>query len=326
MSYPCRGVSCGIPRWMTLVLVAAGLYHLAFGLAVNLWPNAFFDFFGIDRPHPGILWRGTAFISSAMGLGFLIAARSPFRHWALILMGFLKFNLVVFAAVSGVIEGSCPVPVCLLVLADDLIWWFPFASILWAVAQAHAGRPPLRSEPLDLVEAGRQYQLSSGETLGEAASRQTVALVFLRHFGCTFTRQILRHLEALKKEADRHGARLVLVHMLEEGGEADYLGRRENVARIADPMCELYRAFGLGKGGFLELFGPRVWLPMAVALVRGCGVGHLAGDGLQMPGAFLFRDGRIVAAQRARSQADLPDLPRLFEGLPEPATPETVPA
>jgi hypothetical protein len=31
-----------------------------------------------------------------------------------------------------------------------------------------------------------------------------------------------------------------------------------------------------------------------------------------MPGAFLFRNGRIVSAQPAHSAADLPDLGQLF--------------
>ena len=151
-------------------------------------------------------------------------------------------------------------------------------------------------------------------------------MVFLRHFGCTFTRQILRQLQELKTEADRHGARLVLVHMLHKGGETRYLPHPDGIARISDPGCDLYRAFGLGKGTFMELFGPQVMWRMAVALCKGCGIGHLAGDGFQMPGAFLFRDGTILRSQRARNQSELPNLPGLFEGLPEPEPGATVPA
>jgi hypothetical protein len=90
------------------------------------------------------------------------------------------------------------------------------------------------------------------------------------------------------------------------------MGDRTGVARIADPYCELYRSFGLGKAGFWELFGPRVWLRGMIALFRGCGVGHLAGEGLQMPGVFLFHRGKVMASQPARSAADLPDLEVLF--------------
>lgn len=169
-----------------------------------------------------------------------------------------------------------------------------------------------------LGEIAAGFHLSSGENLLEASEKRMLALVFLRHFGCTFTRQILRRLEELQGPARSHGAELVLVHMLKNGSEIRYLAGHDDVARIADPRCVLYRAFGLGRGGLMELFGPRVWWLGAVSIFKGCGVGHLAGDGLQMPGAFLFQDGKIIAAQRAKSASDLPDIPQLFAGLPEP--------
>lgn len=175
---------------------------------------------------------------------------------------------------------------------------------------------------LDKVAAG--FHLGSGENLLEASRSRMLALVFLRHFGCTFTRQILRRLEEFQEPAQAHGAELVLVHMLKDGGEIRYLAGHGDVARVADPRCELYRAFGLGRGGLMELFGPRVWWLGAVSIFKGCGVGHLAGNGLQMPGAFLFRDGKIIASQRAKSASDLPDIPQLFAGLPAPgAAPQT---
>jgi hypothetical protein len=118
----------------------------------------------------------------------------------------------------------------------------------------------------------------------------------------------------LEKQAKQHNASLVLVHMLQSGEEIDYLGQHSDVVRIADPRCELYRAFGLGKGGFFELFGPQVWWRGASSIFKGCGVGHLAGDGLQMPGAFVFHQGKVVASQPAQSAADLPNLEALFAG------------
>lgn len=168
------------------------------------------------------------------------------------------------------------------------------------------------NDPETLRTVAGEFGLSTGESLLEASEKQVLALVFLRHFGCTFTRQILRGLEDLKQAADQNGAKLVLVHMLRSGEEGRYLHGDGGVSRIADPQCRLYRAFGLGKGGFMELFGPRVWWLGFLAIYKGCGVGYLAGDGRQMPGAFLFHKGRIISAQRASSASDLPDLPALF--------------
>jgi hypothetical protein len=168
------------------------------------------------------------------------------------------------------------------------------------------------------ADAAETFRLTTGETLKEASDKRLLALVFLRHFGCTFTRQILRGLEDIRKAAEERGAELVLVHMLKTGNELRYLGGHGDVTRIADPGCVLYRAFGLGRGGFLELFGPRVWWLGFVSIFKGCGVGHLAGDGLQMPGTFLFQNGRIISAQRAASASDLPDIPALFAGFRHP--------
>ena len=169
-----------------------------------------------------------------------------------------------------------------------------------------------------LNKAAGEFLLSSGETLAAASKSRILVLVFLRHFGCTFTRQILRGLEETHNRARSRGAELVLVHMLKSGAEVQYLAGHSDVTRIADPHCELYRAFGLGKGGFLELAGPRVWWLAIISIFKGCGVGHLAGDGRQMPGAFLYHHGEIVASQRAKSASDLPDLPSLFDSLDPP--------
>ncbi len=174
--------------------------------------------------------------------------------------------------------------------------------------------PRSGGQPLpDLAKTTAEFRLSTGETLAEASTTRPLALVFLRHFGCTFTRQILLGLEHLQHSARSHDAELVLVHMLKHGDEIQYLGIHDEVARIADPTCTLYRAFGLGNGGLLELFGPRVWWLGFVSILKGCGVGHLAGNALQMPGAFVFHRGKIITAQRARSASDLPDLPALFQ-------------
>lgn len=172
----------------------------------------------------------------------------------------------------------------------------------------------------DVRKAAAACRISSDETLADAADSRLLVLVFLRHFGCTFTRQLLRNLERIHDDARSHGAELVLVHMLPNGAEHPYLPGHSAVTRIADPHRELYRAFGLAQGGIRELLGPRVWWHGFLSIVKGCGVGHLAGDGRQMPGAFLFHKGRILAAQRAKSASDLPDLPRLFDAIVLPSS------
>jgi hypothetical protein len=311
---------------MRKVLLAAGFYHLIFAVWAIVWPHVWFDWIGIEHPNHPLMWQGVGVVMGVFGIGLLLAAKNPIHHWMIILTGWVKFTLGIVGFATALFHHEIPLRSLWMMGADDLIWWGPFAAILWACLRAHTGVPPTRSEPFSIEEAANSYFLSNGKTLAEASESKLLALVFLRHFGCTFTRQILRGLENIQREATAHGAELVLVHMLQSGKETAFLGERSGVARIADPRCELYRAFGLGKGGFLELFGPHVWWRGAVSIFKGCGVGHLAGDGLQMPGVFLFRDGQIISSQRARSASDLPDLPGLFQALPSPTSRDTVSA
>lgn len=295
------------------VLLAAGVYNIAFGLWAVLTPELWFEWSGLPQPAYPMIWQGVGMIVGVYGVGYLIASGSPLRHWPIVFVGFLGKVLGPAGFTWAIAQGDLPLRAGWIIILNDLIWWIPFAMILWATVQTYAGRPPSREEPYSIGEAAVRYKLSSGETLLEASQKQTLALVFLRHFGCTFTKHLLQQLQDLKEDTEKHGARLVLVHMLERGKAKRYIRSTSDVARIADPYCELYRSFGLGKAGFWELLGPRVWLHGFINLFHGCAQTGTVGDGLQMPGAFLFRDGQILSAQPARSAAYLPDVERLFE-------------
>lgn len=304
-------------------MVCAGIYHIGFGVWANLVPYQAFEFCGLGRPDSLMLWRVLGLVSGVLGVAFLIAAKNPIRHWLLVLAGLTKSVFASGIVIFTVSKGELPPASLLILLVNDVIWLAPFSYILWAALRAYAGIPPSRNQPFSVNEAANTYKLSNGETLQQAAAERPLALVFLRHFGCTFTRQLLQGLQNLDAQARANGAQLVLVHMLQSGQEIRYLGRNSEIPRIADPRCELYRAFGLGKGGFLELFGPQVWWRGAISVFKGCGLGHLAGDGLQMPGAFIFHQGQILSAQPASSAADLPDLAALFQETANEAQPLT---
>jgi hypothetical protein len=303
MIIECLGEKCQARRLMRIVLLAAGAYHILFAVWANLWPYHGFDLFGLPRPNHPMLWRTLGLISGMLGFALLIAAKDPVRHWLVILFALIKSIVASIIVGSAIYRSELPIEVLAVLFIDDLVWIPPAIYILWGALRAHAGIPPTRSLPYTPQEAAEVYRLSTGATL-------------LRHFGCTFTRQILRGLQDLEQQAKNNDATLVLVHMLQSGQEIDYLGHNSDIPRIADPRCELYRAFGLGKGGFLELFGPHVWWRGAISVFKGCGVGHLAGDGLQMPGVFVFKNGEILCSQPAHSAADLPDLAALFNHTP----------
>ena len=243
MSFDCTNGRCTIPSWMRRVLLAAGFYHLLFAAWAILWPHLWFDSIGVDRPDHPMLWRGVGLIIGMLGLCFLIAAKNPINHWMIVLVGFSKFTIAMLGFSIALLQHDIPLRASWL-LAAELVWWPPFAVILWACLRAHAGVPPTRAEPLGIEEAANSYFLSNGKTLAQASESKLLALVFLRHFGCTFTRQTLRGLEGIQKEATAHGAELVLVHMLQNGKETEFLGERSGVARIAASSSCSGRTFG----------------------------------------------------------------------------------
>ena len=310
MTIECQARGCQSPDWMKSALKLAGVYNILFGLWVLGMPGAWFSISGMEQPRYPFLWQCIGMIVGVYGVGYLAASSAPLKHWPIVLVGFLGKVFGPIGFVFAASQGDLPWQAGWMILFNDLIWLVPFAMILWATGCAMVGRPAVGS-PMTADEAMKSFTLSSGETLGEASREQVLAVVFLRHFGCTFTRQLLRNLQHMHDRAKAEGSRLVLVHMLQEGEEVEFLTTK-GVDRIADPWCDLYRAFGLGKGGFLELFGPKVWYRGAIAFFRGCGVGMLKGDGLQMPGAFLVKDGKVIKAQKAESAADLPDVDGLF--------------
>lgn len=314
MNFECHGQKCGLMRWMRMILVTGGFYHLAFAAWAILCPSHALGWFNCSGAGHPLLWQMFGVISAILGLGLMIASKNPIRHWPIVLLGFIESIVAIVMIGSAVFKEELPATALILLGVNDVVWLPLFGLILWAALRAHTGIPASRNQPYSITEAAALYELSDGRKLSDASMDKPLVLVFLRHFGCTFTRQILRGLQDLELQAKQHDATLVLVHMLQSGQEIDYLGQNSNVVRIADPRCELYRAFGLGKGGFLELFGPQVWWRGAIAIFKGCGVGHLAGDGLQMPGAFVFHQGKITASQPAQSAADLPNLKALFAG------------
>jgi hypothetical protein len=310
MPTACHNGQCPSPPWIRRALLATGIQQIALAawLVLAAAPTPLDS---ISLPLPWL-----ALGMAALGGSLMVAARNPLRHWKLIFLGFLKFSGVIIVTAIALAQSRISTHDLWLPLLDSALGWPIFVGILWACLRVQVGIPLARAESYSVAEASHIYRLSSGQTLADASSEKLLVLVFLRHFGCTFTRRILRGLEEIEVEANRHGAELVLVHMLRSGDETGYLGKNSSITRIADPRCELYRAFGLGKGGLIALFGPQVWLRGVASLMQGCGVGHLAGDGLQMPGAFLFRHSTIISSQPARTAADLPDIPALFRELP----------
>jgi hypothetical protein len=149
----------------------------------------------------------------------------------------------------------------------------------------------------------------SGERLVDLVQVSPLLLVFLRHAGCTFCREAVADIARVREEIESNGTRIVLVHMGDHAGIEQLVVRHRltDVDRICDADQELYRAFGLKKGSWRQLFGPKVWTRGLIAgVVKGHGLSRPSADASQMPGVFFVDQGLVVSGYRHRSAADRP--------------------
>lgn len=243
-------------------LLAAAGYNIVWGAVVILAPNALFDWAGMELPRYPEIWQCVGMIVGVYGIGYAIAAFDPLRHWPIVLVGLLGKILGPIGFLLALVQAVFPLRFAMTILTNDLIWWVPFAGILWA-AMARAQRPV-------------------DETVLEAS-----------------------------------GVRPVLVHLGTESQARPLFERYGlgDVTRVSDPQARLYRSLGLSRGSIGQLFGLQSWTRgFRAAILRRHGVGKLAGDGFQMPGAFVIRDGHIERAFVHRYSSDRPDYARLATG------------
>lgn len=299
-----------VPNTLRFTLIAAAIYNLLWGGVVVIAPNLFFDLIGAARPnYPGI-WQCVGMIVGVYGIGYAIAAADPLRHWPIVLVGLIGKLLGPIGFLDAAMRGMMPWSFGWIIVTNDLIWWIPFVLILLAAFKHAATRGEPDDAPrMPFADAIARFRANTGQTLAELSDGRDVLVVFLRHLGCTFCREALDDLSARRHQFRGRGTQLVLVHMSADAEAFPLFASYDlaDVPRISDPERTLYRAFGLDRGSLAQLFGPRVWRRGAQAALRGHGVGRLAGDGFQMPGAFVLRDGRIVASHVHQAAGDRPD-------------------
>ncbi|MBK9256431.1 MAG: AhpC/TSA family protein [Saprospiraceae bacterium] len=152
---------------------------------------------------------------------------------------------------------------------------------------------------------------NKGQNIVDLSDQSPVLLVFLRHFGCIFCRESLKEISARRKKIENSGIKIVLVHMSDIETAESYFKKfaLPGIDHISDPECRYYAMFGLTKGSFSQLFGLKTWIRgfEIAATKQILPVTTQVGDGFQMPGIFLLKDGKVIEQFIHKSVADKPD-------------------
>ncbi|WP_417740196.1 hypothetical protein [Rosistilla oblonga] len=312
------------PRgWMRYALRGAAVYHLAWGALAIMMPATMLGWLGADGDGLALtLWQYIGLLVGLFGIGCGIASRNPTGHWLLLTIGLMGkiFTATGFALAFS--AGAVPMAIGWTVLTNDLIWMVPLALILWESAHTAHAVDSAHSEP-EADDPMNDLRTNTGKSLNELANANPQMIVFLRHAGCTFCRQTLADISLQRALIEATGCRLLFVHLGPEDAQATEVFRRydvDDVPRISDPKCRLYRQFGLELGGFSQLFGLRVWLRgLIYGFVNGHGIGAIQGNSFQMPGVYLYHCGMILDGIRhelASDRTNYVDFARQIEQSP----------
>ncbi len=110
---------------------------------------------------------------------------------------------------------------------------------------------------LDLLSMeGKPVKLSS------LWKKQAVILAFARHFGCPQCKEMIETLAGISTEMESNGLSLVVVTQgTPEEAKVFCSDHAPGVTCLADPERKAYRAYGLERANFWQVFlSPRVWL------------------------------------------------------------------
>jgi peroxiredoxin len=153
------------------------------------------------------------------------------------------------------------------------------------------------------------YKTQTGQTLGSLSTERPLLLVFLRHFGCTFCREVVAELSEMRKEIEAKGTQMGFVHLSTEEKARKFFEPYglADLPRIADEEGRLYQAFGLIRANWRQYLNYESILRMLIAWLEGHWVGLPAGDVQRMPGVLLIVSGEIRKAYRHKLVSDRPD-------------------
>ena len=167
------------PRWMGQVLKAAAVYNLLWGAVVIAAPGLFFQWFAMDPPRYPQIWQCVGMIVGVYGVGYWIASHDPIRYWPIILVGFLGKILGPIGFLQSAIAGVFPWAFGLMILTNDLIWWAPFATMLYWTLRQRTDTSAECSAGLSAEMAMQTVQCHRGQTLAELSVKATSPRHFL---------------------------------------------------------------------------------------------------------------------------------------------------
>lgn len=128
------------PAWMAWCLRVAGVYNLAWGAVMIIAPVWSLGVLGVRPVGSEVwpeLWGCIGMIVGVYGIGYLLAAAAPLRHWPITLVGLLGKVLGPIGFLDAAMRDRLPWSMGWTIITNDLMWWIPFSMILLHARREH---------------------------------------------------------------------------------------------------------------------------------------------------------------------------------------------
>lgn len=288
--------------WQFYWLIGAGIYNIVWGAIVIIFPDLFFSLADLPIPTYPEIWQCVGMIVGVYGLGYIIAASDPGRHWPIIFVGFLGKIFGPLGFIQSILIGNFNLKFGMTIIFNDMIWWIPFFIIL--------------KEKYDSFYREETTKLSLKEVLDflPNSDEKPNLIIFLRHSGCTFCKSTLAGIQKNRQVLESK-YNIILVHQ-SDPVKFEEIKLRYNLSgldSISDTQRNLYLYFGFLKGSLSQLFGLKVWWHGLIETLKGHIIGPLDGDGFQMPGVIVIKGHSVFYKYEYKSSADQIPLTELKE-------------
>ncbi|MBI1223716.1 MAG: redoxin family protein [Bacteroidetes bacterium] len=175
--------------------------------------------------------------------------------------------------------------------------------------------------PIDLDEellVLEEMLTNEGKTVYSHTFESPVMLVFLRHFGCVFCKEALHDISLKRQSIEAGGVKIIFVHMGNDETATEYFDsfNLKGVTYVCDPAQQFYRAFGLQRGSFTQLYGLQTWIrgyKVKQELGYELEMAKRLGDSTQMPGVFVLQNGLLRDKFIHRIASERPDYEQLVQ-------------
>jgi len=159
------------------------------------------------------------------------------------------------------------------------------------------------------------YNLN-GSTLAELLDGEPTLLVFLRHFGCIFCKEMVGDLRAVAEANPAYPRVLFVNHGQLDFAEPFFANVWPQARCIVDTDRSLYVTFGVERMGALEALNPGLIACGMRAASKGYMQTSSKGDPRQMPGLFYMQGGKVLWQHDFKHAGDHPDWKALPQRLP----------